>query len=67
MLMLGAIAAMYGIAELAVAGGQAVVAASFVGGVAVGSGLRAAEIVRALRLLIRLPEIGISPHHEGPT
>lgn len=60
-LMLGAIAAMYVVAVLAVAGEQAVVASSFVGAVAVGSWLRAAEIVRALRLLIRTPEIGDIP------
>ncbi|MCW3842461.1 hypothetical protein ONA70_20390 [Micromonospora yasonensis] len=45
-LMLGAIAAMYVVAVLAVAGGQAVVAAAFVTAVAVGSWLRSAEIVR---------------------
>ncbi|MEV0810306.1 hypothetical protein [Micromonospora sp. NPDC050200] len=66
-LMLGAIAAMYVVAVLAVAGGQAVVAASFVGAVAVGSWLRSAEIVRSLRLLIRLHQAGADPCPEGQT
>ncbi len=66
-LMLGAIAAMYVVAVLAVAGGQAVVAASFVGAVAVGSWLRSAEILRSLRLLILLPEAGAVPSPEGKT
>ncbi|MFG1955599.1 hypothetical protein [Micromonospora sp. NPDC048830] len=50
-LTLGAIAARYVVAVVAVAGGQAVVVASFVGAVTLGSWLRAAEIVRSLRML----------------
>lgn len=53
-LALGALAAMYVIAVLVFAGDQAVVAASFVGAVALGSWLRSAEILGSLRWLIRM-------------
>ncbi|MCW3816371.1 hypothetical protein ONA91_18155 [Micromonospora sp. DR5-3] len=58
-LMLGAIAAMYVVSLLVVAGQQAVVAASFVGAVAIGSWLRSAEIVRSLRWIIRMHHAGL--------
>lgn len=60
-LMLGAIAAMYVVSVLVVAGEQAVVAASFVSAVAIGSWLRAVEIVRSLRWLIRMHHAGLCP------
>ncbi|MFG1955431.1 hypothetical protein [Micromonospora sp. NPDC048830] len=60
-LMLGAIAAMYVVSVLVVAGAQAVVAASFVGAVVVGSWLRAAEIVRSLRWLVRMHQAAADP------
>ncbi|MFI0795813.1 hypothetical protein ACH4OY_24485 [Micromonospora rubida] len=53
-LALGALAARYVIAVLVFAGEQAVVAASFVGAVALGSRLRSAEILGSLRRLVRM-------------
>ncbi|MEU5721819.1 hypothetical protein [Micromonospora sp. NPDC047738] len=66
-LMLGAIAAMYVVSVLVVAGAQAVVAASFVGAVAIGSWLRSMEIVRSLRWIIRMHQAGIDPWPEAKT
>lgn len=66
-LMLGAIAAMYVVAVLVVAGEQAVVAASFVSAVALGSWLRSVEIVRSLRWLIRLHHAGLDPCPKAQT
>ncbi|MFE9654596.1 hypothetical protein [Micromonospora sp. NPDC006431] len=66
-LMLGAIAAMYVVSVLVVAGAQAVVAASFVGAVAIGSWLRSMEIVRSLRWIIRMHHAGIDPWPETKT
>jgi len=66
-LMMGAIAAMYVVSVLVVAGEQAVVAASFVGAVALGSWLRSVEIVRSLRWLIRLHHAGVDPCVKAPT
>ncbi|GAA2219868.1 hypothetical protein ACFY2R_27000 [Micromonospora olivasterospora] len=60
-LMLGAIAAMYVVSVLVVAGAQGVVAVSFVGAVTVGSWLRAAEIARSLRWLVRMHQAGADP------
>ncbi|MEU4642592.1 hypothetical protein [Micromonospora sp. NPDC023814] len=52
-LMLGTITGMYAVAVAVVAGQQGVAATSFVGAVSIGSGWRAAQIVRDLRALTR--------------